>query len=220
MRIKLLFCFTLMFLCSPMTKATPIIIGYDIENATLSGQGNWSHSYNGTIVTTGSQTGNYSGGSGTLNNGVIENSHRGSQLFNFPSAHNPVITLFLDDFYTLSSLSLHSGNWGNTIPGEMTGLSVTLDGISAFFTTSHISPTYTEFVDFTSSALASISVNTVILSGFTSTWSTYNTFNISEITLSGTLASASNSSTVSAPGTILIMSLGLIAISLRKKFVL
>lgn len=165
--------------------AAPITItGYDILNATISGSGGWSHNYSGTITNTGPDTANYTGGSGTLNNGVVENTHSGSQLFNWPNFHAPIITLYLDDFYTIDDITLDSGDWSNTIPGTLTGLDLSIGAVTDSFLTVEPSA-HKEFVDLSGSALNGLVTNTLVLSGFTSTWSSFQTFNISEITLNG-----------------------------------
>ena len=60
---------------------TPVpIIGYDILDAPAAGTGGWSHTYDGTYTLTrtdlfqGGTVGNYSGGSGTLNDEIISSS--------------------------------------------------------------------------------------------------------------------------------------------------
>jgi hypothetical protein len=131
-----------------LLAAGPIpISGYDINDAVISGHGNWAHSYNGTIAPGVSFTNNsfagttatYSGvGSGTLNDGVIGGSISNSQLFvngiatgtdlNSPDDDLPIspsIVLTLPFAYTVNTIELFGGDIpANAIPGAITGVTV------------------------------------------------------------------------------------------------
>ncbi|MFT5448906.1 MAG: hypothetical protein ACI9DC_004092 [Gammaproteobacteria bacterium] len=74
------------------------ITGYDIPSTPVSGHGGWGHTYNGTISANGVSPDvvsvfNYTGGSGTLNDGVIANNR--SQAHLFDNRMSPVSTLYL-----------------------------------------------------------------------------------------------------------------------------
>ncbi len=98
--------------------ATPTIIGYDVTNAAPSGTGSWTHTYTGTIIDLGNGLENYIGGSGTLNDGVINESILTTQLFR-PN-DNTSITVYLDGFYEIASVTLFGGPTNNRIPGQIT----------------------------------------------------------------------------------------------------
>jgi hypothetical protein len=108
------------------------ITGYDIQNANLPGSGGWSHYYLGTITMTDPDAfweeglANYSGGTGTLANGIIESTEAQIQLFR--TGAEAVITLYLDAFYTINTIDIFGGDTsGNAIPGEIDGMNVTIN---------------------------------------------------------------------------------------------
>ena len=193
------------------------ISSYDLMNTPASGYGNWGHTYDGSIVYNGSSY-DYTGGSGTLNDGIIGTSYTNTHLF--ANGWAPVITLNLEDISNIGSLSLYSyATSGNFIPGSLTGMTVTLEtGESGFFNTSGFGPVNSsngmhvhEFIDFSGSGLAGIWTPTISLSGFTTGgvhWTGH--FGISEITVDGTV--------IPAPGALLlgILGLGAAGLKLRK----
>jgi len=211
----------LLFSISGFANAGLITItGYDIENANTSGTGGWGHTFDGTITPTSGSKANYLGGSGTLNNGIIETSAGTTQLFNYPSESSPIITLYLDGFYSLNNLLISGGNFGdNSIPGELIGLDVTINSISESFVTASqgmvvLSGLADDFVNFSGSSLAGLVTNKLILSNFDSNWSSYNTFSIAEITLDGTREA--EPSQVPEPSTLVIFALGIMGLASRR----
>lgn len=199
--------------------AAPITItGYDIANAQVSGSGGWAHSYTGTIATVSGSVANYSGGSGTLNNGIVETNEQSTQLFNYPSNSSPVITLFLDGFYSINSLLISGGNFlNNTIPGELYGLDLSINGVTASFTTtaqgfSQNGRFADDLVTVNGSALAGLVTNQIVLSGFDSRWGN-NVFSIAEIQVDGTPGSSS----VPAPHALALLGLALAAVGFSRK---
>jgi hypothetical protein len=177
------------FLLSATVAHAVSITSYDITNANESGYGNWSHSYSGTITSTGTTgfpfgTSNdslatYSGGSGTLNDGVQGTSVINTQLFAL--VDSAAITLFFDQAYTLDTILLSSFASGNSIPNNMTGFDASVGGVSASFSTTDVADNG-EFVDFAGTALAGIATSSLVLSNFTSNSGYYA---ISEIQLTG-----------------------------------
>lgn len=223
--MKKVIAFTILFIAlTSRAFAGPIAItSYDITNAMIAGTGGWSHTYSGVITQLGNGVANYSGGSGTLNNGVIETNHPITQLFNYPQQTSPVITLFFDGFYTIESLLIYGGNFlGNSIPGTLTGLNISINGISENFSTSgqglFSNGRYADdFASLTGSSLQGLVTNQISLSGFTSTWGT-NTFSIAEISISGEVAQLPAPASVSAPASLGLLGLGLMLMaSLRRK---
>ncbi len=111
---------------------TPTITGYNIENAAPSGTGNWAHDYAGNIIDLGNGLRDYEGGTGTLADGVIGNSVLTSQLFRITD--NTSITVFLDDYYAINSISLFGGPTSNAIPGQITEATFTFSTLDLGFT--------------------------------------------------------------------------------------
>ena len=174
-------------------SAGPVVItGYDIDNTYISGTGDWAHTYSGAITPVSGDVANYTGGSGTLNNGVIEVDVDTTQLFNYPLDSSPVITLYLDDYYSLNSLLISGGDFlSNFVPGELAGLDVTIGSSTENFITSpqgiNVDFRFADdFVDFTGSSLDGLVTNQLKLSGFNSNLNAHNSFSIAEITLDGT----------------------------------
>ena len=122
-------CATAVVTLGTAASAAPVsIIGYDIAQTPRSGFGCWFHDYDGTVTYTGrtvsgsvvcsadgSQIANYSGGSGTLNDGVISTSTIGTHLFTTRNADDgvpisPVITLYLGETYVVNVIRLFGGD--------------------------------------------------------------------------------------------------------------
>lgn len=109
-------------LLAPSVQAQ-VITGYNITNTRLSGFGQWSHTYSGTMTAVGGGLYNYTGGGGTLNDGSFAVDHNNNHLFQ--TGDNSVITLFLDNVYSLSGFNIFGGNApGNSIPGTLTGATI------------------------------------------------------------------------------------------------
>ncbi|PHS06950.1 MAG: hypothetical protein COA78_13835 [Blastopirellula sp.] len=184
-------CLAVMF--TGIVSAGPVIItSYDIEGANISGAGGWGHTYTGTITPIGGGFANYSGGSGTLNNGTVETTPQTTHIFNYPSDSSPVITLNFDDFYSLNSLLISGGDFsGNSLPGILFELDITIGSTTETFSTigqgfSASSGFADDFVDLTGSSLNGLVTNQLTLSNFKSSYLDTNGFSIAEITLDGT----------------------------------
>lgn len=168
------------------------ISSYDVTNAASSGFGGWSHSFSGTITDLGNGTANYTNGSGTLNDGIYSTTEADNQLFQLD--HLSVITLHLNGDFNLAALDLFGGmNFGNSIPGTLTGADISFGGASATITSSEYTPGCAsgfcnDKFTFAGTALAGLTGNTVTLSNFQGGWAGY--YNITEITLTGQQVSA------------------------------
>ena len=132
-----------MLVLGNISQAT-IISSYDIDNAVQSGWGDWAHFYTGTVTQDGPVDGgfydgaygtqaDYTGGGGILNDDQLGDSRHTTPLF--ATLLEPTITLYLDGTYFLSELTLYSFDDANTIPGNITGLDITIGGVSETFLT-------------------------------------------------------------------------------------
>ena len=190
------------------------VTGYDVVNAEPSGFGlMWSHYYNGTMTNSGGLV-NYAGGSGSMNDGVFENSIQGTQLFSVYD--NPVITVYLDGTYNVSTIELFGGDIAyNWIPGILTGWTVGIGSTSQYYSSTPFGNT-NDYVTLNAGQQA-IATNQFTLSGFTtdqsSLWKNY--FSIAEIEDCGEGGTAP----VPEPTTMLLLGLGLIGLAgARRKF--
>jgi hypothetical protein len=198
-----------------IASAAPVeITSYDIEQTNRSGWGGWCHDYNGTIVNTGrtvsgnaggcnttdgNQIANYSGGSGTLNDGVISTSISSTHLFTTRNADDgqaisPVITLHLGGTFVINSILLSGGDiGGNIIPGALNGVTVEIGGIAVTLATgpvgtpNAIGVPVNDLVDLTNTALAGVPTDRIVLKNFTASFfeSPFDQFSISEIEVDG-----------------------------------
>ena len=201
--------FALLLTLAGTAGAGPITItSYDISDAVVSGFGNWHHTYNGTITPTGQTidgeaVAQYTGGSGTLNDGVLGTSPDDTQLFdNGPfdvggGSANPVITLFLSGSFTINSISIFGGDFTyNGIPGCMTGVTVGLGGGSAAVATTPFGVVggcfvpVNDLVTITGTSLQGLPTSTIVLSNFTGPLNAGKEFSITEIEIDGTPAGA------------------------------
>lgn len=170
------------------TAAPAVISSYDITGTQPSGTGGWSHSYTGTML------GNtYTGGSGTLNDGLAPGSEQNNHLFFF--SDNPVITLHLAESTKVNSIDILGGLLsGNAIPGTLNGWSVTIGGQAVSLTSVGFSPSCAsgpcdDRVSLIGTGLEFIATQTIVLSQFTGIGGQWpNHFSASEIVVNGTTA--------------------------------
>ncbi len=195
------------------------VTSYDVENTNLSGFGGWAHTYDGTITADGA-TYDYTGGSGTLNDGIVGTSVSNTHLFTVANAS--VITLYLGESGMIDTLSLYSfGPTSNGIPGNITGLDVTINGVTQYFATTGFGPSNAAFpnngrdhshelVDLSGSLLAGLVTDTITLSGFTTEnpYATY--YSISEVVVDGATA-------VPEPSALVLMSLGMVGFGFARR---
>ena len=176
--------------------AIPIsITGYDILNADVSGNGGWRHTYTGAIVNTGTgqfgPTASYTGGTGTMADGLDSLSETDTQLFNV--MNNAEITLYFDDFYALNTLELWQGDFFNAVPGGIESLNATIGALSdtllgnPFSTPGSTLVNRNDSFSFVGSTLAGLITNQITLSSI-SMGNCCNAFSISEIRLDGIVA--------------------------------
>jgi len=194
--------------------AGPIIISYDIVNANLSGLGGWAHTYSGTITPTGPGLANYTGGAGTLNDGTRNNVYN-SQLFDATSG--PVITLYLDDYYAVSSISVFGGDFSNAIPGLLETMYISFGGTAYQYSGTPFGfqgPSVRTSDLFTiTGPLSGLVTNQIVLSGFGGPLYGDRTFSIAEIEVAG-----GGATPVADPGsTLLLFGIGLAGLRAWRK---
>jgi hypothetical protein len=213
-----------LFLAGLTASAGPITIdSYNIFDAALAGYGLWGHNYTGTITPgasfSGGFAGTYTGGSGTLNNGIIESSVDFTQLFNV-SELNPVLTLFLPGTYSISSITIRGGNlFENMIPGCLTGVTVGIGAGSEALGTTAMGATAApggcglvdDRITITGTSLQNLVGNSIQLSNFLGAFDgAY--FSIAEIEIDGTAVSS-----VPEPAAMGLIGLGLMGIACFKR---
>ena len=177
---------------APATANAATIVSYDIAGATGSGFGGWSHSYTGTITPNGGAV-DYTGGSGTLNDGTSGSSAADTQLFDRRFA--PVIKLVLDATYKVSTLSFLTNYPGNAIPGNLSSVDVTIGGNTQSVSLVNFGPNIGNAylpndLATLNALLSSTATNTITLSNFVSDNGTGygGYFAIGEIAVDGTLS--------------------------------
>ena len=175
----------------PVPAAT--IVTYDIINGSFSERNGsqfdylgWSHHYTGEVTVTGPDlsgfSANYSGGSGTLNDGIRDTTFGGeSQLF-YTFFTPPTITAFLDQRYQLEFIELYNAF------ANLDGAVVTVGNVSQFVPVSLIDEQTARL--YLTGALAGQPTDTFTLSGFShftrNLGADYVTmFDIGEITVQG-----------------------------------
>ena len=129
--------FAIVLLAPLPVRADPIsVVSYDVVHALASGAGGWHHAYTGSITPTGAMNflgpiADYTGGSGTLNDGVVGRTENDTQLFVTNSA--PAITLHFDHAHRVSTIALLGGDiFNNSLPGAIEGtVTVTANGMTA-----------------------------------------------------------------------------------------
>ena len=217
---------SLLSTCWPVFSSASVIttLGYDIIGAGTSGTFGFSHYYDGERVDRTSPSGrdyvDYYGGSGTLNNGNVEFTAEGIQLFNAYEDLEPSITFFFDGLYSIKSIYLNGGNYAaNFLVGQLNGLWVSAGDESQWITTSpqglstNSGGLADDFADLTQSNLTNIITDKVTLFGF-SGYSAKNTFTLTEVTFDGERYQSYTK--VSEPGTLLLLILSIIMINVGK----
>jgi len=206
MKSKILGLLAVGLLAGPMAAQAVSITSYDISYSRLSGYGGWSHNYSGTIA------GNsYSGGSGTLNEGIVPNSTDNNHLF--VVGDNSIITLYLSSATLVSAIDLFGGSTTNAVPGTLTGATIAIGGSSlpltslAFGGACPSGPCDDRF-NLVGTGLDLIPTNAITISNFTGGINLglpTNFYNIAEIQVMGRQA-------VPEPGTLALLGLGLLGL--------
>lgn len=215
MRLRLILSLAVALVFAATAMGGPVtIVSYDILHTPLSGFGGWAHTYTGSITPDGGDYYNYADGSGTLNDGIIGTSSDDTHLFWQPAA--PVITLHLPGAFTINSIMIYGGTMPvNSIPGLLTGMTVTMGGTSVALTSTPMNPVCSsgscdDLLTLTGTALDGVADDTIVLSDVAELGGGY--FSITEITLDGQTASA-----VPEPASGLLLAMGAIALGAMRR---
>jgi hypothetical protein len=220
-------------------RADPVpIVTYDVEDTPRSGWGGWGHAYTGTITNTGrtvaglcfapdcNNIADYSGGSGSLNDGVIDTSLFATQLFTNRNADDgapidPVVTLHLGGRFLIDAIRIFgSDTTGNIIPGALDHVTVAFGGSSQAFATIPFGPPNAlgtpadDLIDVAGSALAALATDTIVLRDFQATFFffPFDQFSITEITVDGAPAPA-----VPEPGTLALLAACAVLLAIARR---
>lgn len=156
---------------APVATA-PVIASYDIAGARTSGWGSWWHVYDGQITLRDDDPtlADYSGGSGTLNDGLIASSAFGNHLLRTNDA--PVITLHLAAPARIGEIAILGGDYfDNSLVGSLSAWSVTIGGQTRHFVSTGFGAACQHHlcddrVSLLGSGLDEVLTQTVVLSGF------------------------------------------------------
>jgi len=204
-----------------MAASIPIV-GYDVQQVPQSGCGGWSYAYSGgTATDTGRRmccqafgggcltapvpVYDFSGGTGTLADGIIGAGIDDTELFFLRSdvagqPLQPAITLHLGGTYFINSIHIFGGDFLGLFPGDLTGLTVEIGGASLALPTIPIGPLYNpiffntdDLVVLNGTGLDAIATNRIVLRGFTAAMFfgfPLDQISMTEITVDGALAFA------------------------------
>lgn len=159
-------------LAAPPAAAGPAIVSYDIAGARVSGWGSWQHVYDGQITLRDEDPtlADYSGGSGTLNDGIVSGSHLDNHLLRV--ADVPAITLHLAGPVRIAGIDILGGDYlVNSHVGSLSGWSVTIAGQTQSFASAGFGAQCeqhlcNDHVSLLGSGLDLLAAQTIVLSGF------------------------------------------------------
>lgn len=156
---------------APAHAALPIA-SYDIAGARISGWGSWWHGYDGQITLRDDHPtlADYSGGGGTLNDGLVADSSFGNHLLR--TADAPIITLHLAAPARIGEILILGGDYlNNAHVGALSAWSVTIGGQTQHFVATGFGAPCQQHrcddrVSLLGSGLEDLWTQTVVLSGF------------------------------------------------------
>lgn len=210
------------FALASVSAHSQTIDTYDIKNGrpTDTSPG-WVWNYSGAITPSASSPGlyDYTGGSGTLNDGIIPLQHENIQGF-IPS-DNTELTLHLSGSSVINEINFYSMLGTNVLAGNLSGATISYGGVSVAFQSTDWGANCgftlcNDRFSLANTALAGLSTDVITFSNFTSV--SYpgfgGSFPVGEITLNGTAIPA-----VPEPANIgmLLAGLGLLAYVRRRK---
>jgi hypothetical protein len=227
---------------APAAHAAPTpVSSYDVALTPASGYGGWSHIYSNPASPSGSFLGpancpappcplvNETGGSGTLDDGVVATSISDTQLLvtgtdSAGTPFSPTITLHFNAPVTVQQIRLSGGDIDfNLIPGLLNGVSVTIGGRAAAVTTTPaggvgaLGTQFDDVVDLAGTGLDATATDTVTLSGFTADPIGLGQFSVTEISVDGTPAPPTTDTLCSAVRTAVTGSAAYQALSPKRR---
>lgn len=206
---------------SSVSIASPVTItGYDIYDTNTACCG-WDWTYTGSIdaTSTGGSYFDYTGGTGTLADGVIGTSVSNTMLFT-PETSLQRVVLHLDDYYSINTIEIYGGTFNNVHPGHFDEVDVTVNGNTHDFLTEGFGLTYgrgysvNNRITISGSALDGLVTNEIVLDNWKYDSDDTISFAITEIFIDGQV--------VPIPAAVWLFGsglLGLLGIARRKKSV-
>jgi hypothetical protein len=208
----------LMLAAVPVHAIPLTITGYDLVNARISGTGGWGHVYTGTITPVGPGLADYSGGTGTMANGVVESDTGSIQLFDTPD--HSIITVFFDGAFMVDTVEIFGGNTtSNAIPGEIDGMDVTIGSTTRtllgqpFGTPNLFGTPRNDLFVLTGTPLDGLATNRITFSNVFEN-GCCGEYSIAEIRVYGT---AAGPSVIPEPATFALLATGLAVLALRRR---
>ena len=148
------------------------VSGYDISGVWPVGTGGYSYVYDGSVTMRPQGFYLYSGGGGSLNDGVVPTSNVGAMMIGTVSPKDKSITLHLSGQSVLSEINMFSeSNTSGVYAGALTGATITINGVSVALTSSAWGSGCARYLcndtfSLAGTALAGMTTDTVVLTKF------------------------------------------------------
>ena len=203
--------------CASVNAQT--IVTYDIKNGRAKDAGHWNNNYDGTL-TRGHPTWDwiydYTGGKGSLNDGVVPNGIESTQFIY--SYEDPIITLHLSGLSIINEMNFYSMLYGgNASAGNLSGAKISFGEKSLYMNATNWGPKCSNHLcnngfSFTGTALEGIATDVITISGFQHRDSSLPLYSIGEIVLNGSFVSP-----VPEPSTYGMLLAGIVVIGLQAR---
>ncbi|MDO8069952.1 PEP-CTERM sorting domain-containing protein [Janthinobacterium sp. SUN176] len=195
------------------------IVTYDIKNGRAKDAGNWNNNYDGTLTRvhpTLDLIYDYSGGKGSLNDGIVPSGVESTQFIYSPD--NPIITLHLSGQSIIHEMNFYSMlHAGNVSAGNLSGAKISFGDQSLYLNATNWGPKCSSNLcnngfSFAGTALEGIATDVITISDFKNIGNGLPLYAIGEIVLNGSLVSP-----VPEPSTYGMLLVGIVAIGLQAR---